>query len=351
MTALLSGITGLRLLSLVLIVLAGCDSKPVSHQQQILALGTVVDVVIYGEDEIKAQHAVQTVREQLEHMHHQWHAWQPSKLTTINDALAQGQSTTLDPEGIQLISQGIQLAEQSDQLFNPATGQLIDAWGFHSDERSNTAPPKDKQIQQLIKQAPSMANLSLEGNQLSSTNSAVQLDVGGFAKGYAVDLSITALRNIGIENAIVNAGGDLRAIGNKNGVPWRIGIRHPRKPGVLASVDIEGDESVFTSGDYERYFDYQGQRYHHIIDPRTGHPAEGTSSVTIIHTNATVADAAATAILIGGPTQWITIAKQMRVNQVMLIDTNGQIYMTPVMAQRVSLVESPAKPVIVQTLQ
>jgi len=340
----------LGLLSLILTLLIGCDSQPASHQQQILALGTLVDVVIYGEDEIKAQQAVQTVREQLEKMHHDWHAWQPSKLTHINTELAQGHSIPLDNEGVRLISQSMQLAQQSEQLFNPATGQLIETWGFHSDERSNTPPPSDEQIQQLTQLTPSMANLTLKGNQLSSNNPAVQLDVGGFAKGYAVDLSIKALRSIGINNAIVNAGGDLRAIGNKNGIPWRIGIRHPRQPGVLASVDVERDESVFTSGDYERYFDYQGQRYHHIIDPRTGKPAEGTSSVTVIHTDATTADAAATALLIAGPTQWLAIAKKMGITQVMLVSTASQIYMTPAMAQRTTLMESPAKPVIVLSL-
>ncbi len=342
----------LSYISLLIMLLTACDSAPPpSYQQQILALGTLVDVVIYGEDELKAQQAVETVQQQLEKVHHQWHAWQPSRLTKINEQLAQGRTVTLEPEGITLIGQGIRLARESDQLFNPATGKLIDAWGFHSDERSNTAPPSDKKIQQLVNQSPSMLDLSLNGDQLSSNNPAVQLDVGGFAKGYAVDLSIEALRRIGINNAIVNAGGDLRAIGNKNGVPWRIGIRHPRKPGVLASVDVEGDESVFTSGDYERYFDYRGERFHHIIDPRTGKPAQGTSSVTVIHTDAITADAAATALLIAGPTQWVDIAKKMGITQVMLVDTEGQIYMTPIMAQRIKLIESPAKPVIVIDIQ
>ena len=328
-------------LSLVLL-LSACDRKPDAiYQQQILALGTLVDVVIYGVDEETGQQAVGRVNDILEHIHHDWHAWEPSKLTQINQRLAKGESATLDAAGQRLISKSIALSLESGNLFNPATGKLIAAWGFHSDERDDSPPPADEKIRALLAAHPRMSDLVLEGNTLRSTNPEVQLDLGGFAKGYAVDLAIAELKKMGISNAIVNAGGDLRAIGNKNGIPWRIGIRHPREAGIIASLNVEGDESVFTSGDYERYFDYHGQRYHHIIDPRTGRPAKGTSSVTVIHQDAATADAAATALLIAGPAQWQKTAQAMGVNQVMLIDLEGNIYMSERMAKRLYLMAEP----------
>ncbi len=321
-----------------LLFLSACGQRPPQvYQQQVLALGTLVDISIYGVDEEQAAKAVTAVSNKMEAIHHNWHAWQPSKLTYINQQLAAGSTVTLNPEQQQLIQTGITLAKKSNDLFNPAAGKLIALWGFHSDERPDSAPPAASDIEALVQADARMSKLTLDGNQLGSTNPAVMIDVGGYAKGYAVDQGIAALRRMGISNAIINAGGDLRAIGDKGGRPWRIGIRHPRQPGVIASLETHGDESIFTSGDYERYFEYQGQRFHHIIDPRTGRPAQGTRSVTIIHKDASTADAAATAIFIAGPTLWRETARAMGIKEVMLIDATGTIHMTEAMSQRVHL--------------
>ncbi|WP_455365411.1 FAD:protein FMN transferase, partial [Kaarinaea lacus] len=180
-----------------------------------------------------------------------------------------------------------------------------------------------------------MQDLELDGVELKSNNSAVQIDFGGFAKGYAVDMAIEHLKDMGINNAIVNAGGDLRAIGKHGDRAWRVGIRNPRGEGVLASVDVEGDESVFTSGDYERYYEYQGKRYHHIIDPHTGYPKQGVTSVTVFDTRADRADAAATAIFVAGEEHWYEVAKSMGVAGVMLVTSNGTIHMTPNLKKRI----------------
>jgi len=165
----------------------------------------------------------------------------------------------------------------------------------------------------------------------------VQLDVGAFAKGYAIDQAIALLQRHGINNAIVNAGGDLRAIGQRGQRPWRIGIRHPQQPGIIAALEIQGNESVFTSGNYERFYQHEGQRFHHIIDPRSGYPGNDTLSVTVIHSNAATADAAATALLIAGPQHWRTIARQMGIDQAMLVDKQLTVHMTPAMSRRVKL--------------
>ena len=340
--------TAFVILLVFLLTLGGCDQRPQVYQQQVLALGTLVDISLYGVDEETAAKAVTAVTNKMEAIHHNWHAWQPGKLTHINQQLAAGNTVSLSPEQQQLIQTGIELAQQSGDLFNPAAGKLIALWGFHSDERANTPPPADADISALVSAAPKMSELTLTGNQLSSANPAVMIDVGGYAKGYAVDQAIAELRRMGVNNAIVNAGGDLRAIGSKSGRPWRIGIRHPRQAGVIASLETRGDESIFTSGDYERYFEYQGQRFHHIIDPRSGRPAQGTSSVTILQRDASSADAAATAIFIAGPKRWRETARTMGIAEVMLIDTAGTIYMTEAMNQRVHLeIDAQTKTIVV----
>lgn len=342
----------IRLIYLAIIcsalLLSGCEQRPQVYQQQVLALGTLVDISIYGVDEETAAKAVIAVTNKMETIHHDWHAWQPSKLTYINEQLAAGNSVALNQEQQQLIQTGIELARQSNGLFNPAAGKLIALWGFHSDERPDAAPPAESDIKTLVNADAKMSKLLLQEHQLSSPNPAVMIDVGGYAKGYAVDQAIVELRRQGINNAIVNAGGDLRAIGNKGAHPWRIGIRHPRQAGVIASLETHGDESVFTSGDYERYFEYIGQRFHHIIDPRSGRPAQGTSSVTIIHRDASRADAAATAVFIAGRDLWRETARAMDIEEVMLIDAAGTIYMTEAMNRRIHLeIDDQIKTVIV----
>ncbi|MCW8827466.1 MAG: FAD:protein FMN transferase, partial [Gammaproteobacteria bacterium] len=289
----------------------------------------------------RQQKAVSRISEDFQRMHHEWHAWKPGPLVQINRALAQGQSVRVLPSLIPIIKQSSVLSQQSEGLFDPAIGGLLSLWGFQSDGRPNGPPPDAEAIARWVQAEPHMADLTLDGDMLSSTNPAVQLDFGAFAKGYAVDLAIARLREAGIDNAIINAGGDLRSIGSKNGKPWRVGVRHPQGEGVLATIEVSGDESVFTSGNYERYREHEGVRYNHILDPRTGMPVNGVTSVTVLHDNGAVADAAATALVVAGPEAWHRIARQMGIKFVMLVDDAGVVYMNPAMQHRVEFQAEP----------
>jgi len=332
----------------IVFFISACSSDESSlHRARLVTLGTLVDISTWGVDHDTAEQAITDVESVLNDIHHTWHAWQPSMLSQINKHLAAGQPAKVAPDNMKLIRQASHLAAASDQLFNPAIGNLIGLWGFHHDDRPQGPPPEPSAINSLLADAPSMNDLIISGTSLKSTNPAVQLDFGGFAKGYAVDKAITLLHSRGITNAIVNAGGDLRAIGTHGDRPWRIGIRHPRESGIIASVETAGDESVFTSGNYERFFDYQDIRYHHIIDPRTGYPAKDTLSVTVIHGDAATADAAATALFVAGPKLWPEIAAQMGITQVMLIDDKLTVYMTPAMVKRVHFEIDPQPTVVI----
>ena len=313
------------------------EAPPQVHKAKLFTLGTLVDVSVLHQDEAAAQQAILIVETELAAINSQWHAWQESPLIRINQQLAEGKTVTIDSATHHFLQQAQTLAAKSDQLFNPTIGSLIQQWGFHSDDRPDGPPPSKELIEAQLKDTPSMADIALTKTTISSNNPAVQFDFGAFGKGYAIDRAVEQLKLAGIKNAIVNAGGDLRAIGSKNDRPWRIGVRHPTEAGVIASIEIDGDESVFTSGNYERFFDFDGKRYHHIIDPRSGYPANDTVSVTVIHNNAATADAAATALFIAGTSQWTQIAKQMGIDEVMLIDSNLTIHMTKKMAQQVKI--------------
>jgi thiamine biosynthesis lipoprotein len=169
---------------------------------------------------------------------------------------------------------------------------------------------------------------------MSTRNRSVQLDFGGIAKGYATDLAIDTLDQMGISNAIVNAGGDLRAVGRHGDRPWRVAIRDPAG-GIIGVVESREDEAIFTSGNYERYRQENNQRYPHILDPRTGWPVEEISSVTVITNEGLLADAAATALIVAGLSEWQDVAYSLNLDKVLLIDENGRVYLTAEMNKRI----------------
>ncbi len=317
------------------------------YQEEFFAFGTLVSVSLYGVDKDLAGKAVAAINEDFNYMHRTWQPWEAGPLARVNQLLALQGTFSVPPSVRPLTLQARELSRASGGLFNPAIGRLIKLWGFSQEPPPSGPPPDPKAIAALVAAKPSMDDLAIDGVEMRAINPAVALDFGAYAKGYGVDRAIEHLRELGVENAIVNAGGDLRAIGSKGGRPWRIGIRNPRGEGILASVNVTGDESVFTSGDYERFYEYQGKRYHHIIDPRTGYPARGVSSVTVIHSNAAVADAAATALFIAGVKDWPAVAKAMGVNQVMLVDAQGRIYMSKAMVPRIHFEATPAPAVTV----
>ncbi len=324
------------LLAVIALISTSCDQQEQIITTRFLAFGTLIDMSIAGLPREEAEKATAAIEKDFAWMHKSWHAWDPGPLGRTNRLISEGATFAVPPSVLGLLRLGRELSIQSDHLFNPAIGKLIDAWGFHSNSPEGHKPPTPEKIDQLLQQNPRMTDLVLKGINLHSTNPNVKLDFGAFGKGFGIDLAIDHLRQLGVKNAILNAGGDLRAIGSPKGRPWKIAIRHPSGQGVLASIEVSGDESVFTSGDYERNFNWKGKRYHHIIDPRTGYPAVGTRSVTVIHPDAATADAAATALFVAGPDNWYNIAKKMGIKYVLLVDSKDQAYMNPAMRKRLT---------------
>lgn len=322
--------------ALLILTASGCGQHkdPVFHDQ-FFAFGTLVDISLYGVETQLAESLSSQIEQDFMDMHTRWHAWQPGVLSSLNEQLSEFDPATIELSILPVLKEANRLSRLSSGLFNPVIGNLVALWGFHDNSLPPGTVPDSAAIDELVAQAPSTGNITIDDTLMTNSNPSVAYDLGGFAKGYAIDRAIDRLRKSGIENAIINAGGDLRAIGQHGDRPWRIGIRHPREPGILASIEVSGDTSVFTSGDYERFFEVDGRRYHHIIDPRTGYPAEKTTSVTVIHSDAATADAAATALFVAGPDQWSSTAYDMGIRYVMLIDTLGTIHMNPAMQSRI----------------
>ncbi|MBL4763313.1 MAG: FAD:protein FMN transferase [Gammaproteobacteria bacterium] len=326
-------------LAAALLLLAACNKPPQIHHYQFLAFGTLIDFTVSGVEQTKAEQAFNLIKDDFSYMHKNWHAWEPGSLGRVNQLIATGATFTTSPGLLQLIQEAKTLARASNHLFNPAAGKLISLWGFHGTEAETWQEPKPNDIKKLVSSNPSMDDLVIKGTEITSLNSDVQLDFGGFAKGYGIDIAIQRIKNLGIENAILNAGGDLRVIGSKQkNTPWVIGLRDPFSDDIVATLNINHDESVFTSGVYERNFTttQQGKEKirHHILNTRTGYPAEGISSVTVIHSSAAVADAAATALLIADNNEWRDVAQRMGIKHVLRMSDTGHLSMSKSMVKK-----------------
>jgi thiamine biosynthesis lipoprotein len=332
---------------LLVLLLAGCGKAPKDLHRSLFVFGTLLEIQAYSDETERFEQAVASLERMFGQMHKEWHAWAgEGELVRLNRALAGGDALEVSEGLAALLSSGQIYARQSEHMFNPALGRLIALWGFHADEPPGGAPPDSQAIAALLAGAPTMADLVLDGRRVGSRNPLLQLDLGAFAKGHALNLAIAELGRFGIRNAIVNAGGDLCVSGRHGERPWRIGIRHPQGQGVLASLDVSDGECVLTSGNYERYREFEGIRYAHILDPRSGYPVEHVASATVISRDGGLADAAATALSVAGPQAWQRIARRMALEQVMLVDEQGKVYLTPAMQARIRF-QSEAPEVVV----
>lgn len=252
------------------------------YQSKHYVFGTIVDISIYGESDEKAEEATQAVLKEFTRLHHSLHAWKKSDLTDLNESIAKNKPyRNASAELIEIIKEVKRLEDASHHLFNPAIGEIIDYWGFHQDE-FNPIHPDPSKINILVKRYPSLDQIRILGSTISSTNPHVKIDLGGYAKGYALDRASKILRDHHIKNALINIGGNIIAIGQNGDRPWRVGIQDPRGSQAIAKLDLPDGWAIGTSGDYQRYFMIDGVRYCHLIDPFTGFPVQGVYSVTVL---------------------------------------------------------------------
>jgi FAD:protein FMN transferase len=329
------------LAALAVLLLAGCEGKEPLYQEQGYVFGTLVEISIYGEDEVRAKQAVSEVMHEFQRLHDMLHAWQPSELSELNTAFANGESAAISAELVAILQDATQLSRQSQGLFNPTIGGLVQLWGFHADE-FKPALPDEKQIARWVAANPQMSDIGIEKGRAQSKNKFVQLDLGGYAKGYALDRAAELLRKRGIRNALINIGGNILALGQHGKRSWRVGIQHPRKSGSLATLDLHDGEAIGTSGDYQRYFMLGKMRYCHLINPRSGYPMQGVEAVTILTRGAhagVLSDAASKPLFLTGASGWREAARQMGVSEAMLVDAQGSIHLTAELQKRLEFSE------------
>lgn len=327
---------------LAAVFLAACGpSAP--WRQESFVFGTRVELLITGVPEAQARIAGNQVLAEFDRLHRTFHAWQPSELSALNAAIAAGKPFDVSSELAGYIHEAQAMAAASDYLFDPGIGRLIALWGFHTDE---IVPhlPDEAALKALLVQRPSIADLQVEGQRVTSRNKTVALDFGGYLKGVALDRAAAILQQAGIHDALINIGGNVMALGTKNGTPWRVGIQHPRPAqvggAVLASLELRDGEAIGTSGDYHRYFEMDGRRYCHLLDPRTGRPADGTQAVTILIAPGALAgmrsDALSKPLFIAGQ-DWLRQAQKLGVAVALKVGADGTVSATPLMRARLKM--------------
>ena len=330
---------------LTLSFLQSCSQTSL-YQSKHYVFGTIVDISIYGESDKKAEEATQAVLREFTRLHNSLHAWKKSDLTDLNELIAKNKSyRNASVELIEIIKEVKRLENASNHLFNPAIGELIDYWGFHQDEFNPIRPDQSK-IKILVERNPSLDQVRISGSTISSTNPHVKIDLGGYAKGYALDRASKILRDHHIKNALINIGGNIIAIGQHGNKPWRVGIQDPRGSQAIAKLDLLDGWAIGTSGDYQRYFMNDGVRYCHVIDPFTGFPVQGVYSVTVLIEPAqnagALSDVLSKPLFIAKREARRAIAEKLNIRHYLIIE-DKLISATQTMADRIQFLDAHAQ--------
>lgn len=336
----------LKLGALLLLALAltGCSRGPTVTERQAFVFGTLVEVVVYGAPKAQAERAIDAVLARFDRYNRSLNPWKPGALYDVNAAFAAGKPAPVDAELGAILSDAQAYAERSGELFDPAVGNFVRLWGFDH-ETPSARLPNPKALAAVLATHPSMAQVTVGDGVARSSNREVRIDLGGYAKGYALGVAAAMLEKRGIRNALINNGGNLYALGSHGKRPWEVGIQNPRKAGVIATLALHGGEAIGTSGDYQRYFMLDGRRYCHLIDPRTGAPSRTMRSVTVLVDGSAAgvrSDVTSKPLFIGGIADLRENARRMGVRDYLAIDRSGAAWVSASMLKRLTWTEKPA---------
>ena len=306
--------------SLLLCLATPLTARADWYRQQADIMGTRVAVELWHSDSAVAERCSAKVFSEMERIDARMSSYKAnSELSRINANAASGE-VELSAELQHLISRSIHFSEISHGAFDITYASV----GYRYDYRKRQQPSAEWLAEKLP--AIDYRHIQLNGDKIHFSDAAVRIDLGGIAKGYAVDRAIDLLRQCGINRAMVSAGGDSRIIGDHDGRPWIIGVQHPRDPDGIALRLPLSDPAVSTSGDYERYFFDNGERIHHIINPKTGRSASASWSATVIGPDAMTTDALSTTIFVLGAVEGLALVESLAGIDAIIIDSNGKVH-------------------------
>lgn len=285
-------------------------------------MGTAIHVELWHTDKIIAEKNILRVFTEMRRIDTLMSPFKKdSELSLINERAAK-HPVKISSELLNLIQKSLNISKLSNGAFDITFASV----GQFYDYRKKLKPTKKEISANLKKINYKNIKLDQKNKTIFFTQIGTRIDLGGIAKGHAVDNSIKILQQHGITQAMVSAGGDTRIIGDKRGRPWYVGIRHPRDKNKSAIVLPLSQTAISTSGDYERYFMQNGIRHHHIISPKTGQAVRSIQSVTIIGENATTTDVLSTTIFILGVEKGMKLISSLKGIDAIIIDRNARTY-------------------------
>ncbi|PAB57235.1 FAD:protein FMN transferase [Anaeromicrobium sediminis] len=319
-----------RLILLIIgisIIFSGCSKKVEPIKRQTYALGTIIDFTLFEEDEDKANKAIDRAISRINEIEKNMSTnIGESEISSVNKYAGQRRVKVSD-DTIYVIKRALEFGKISDGKFDVTILPLIKAWNIGTDKER--IPPKEE-IEYLIKNIDyKNVEVNDETNEVYLKSKEMGIDLGGIAKGYIGDEVRKIFKEDGIDSAVVSLGGNVTLVGKKiDSSDWKVGVQNPESPrGSHIGVIQAGETNIVTSGNYERYFEKDGKRYHHILDPESGYPAEnGVISTTIITIDGVSADALSTSIYLLGLEEGMKLIESLSNVECIIVTEDRNVY-------------------------
>jgi thiamine biosynthesis lipoprotein len=326
----------MRSLLLLSALLAANPAQEKGHVRfEGIAMGSSLEIEVFGPDQALCEKAVQAARDEIDRLDRMMTDWkQESPLMDVNRAAGVA-PVKVPPELFFIVERSIRMSELTGGTFDITFAGAGKLWNWRAPEPK---VPDAETVKASLKNV-GWKNIVLDAKErtIFLKHPGVKIGLGGIVPGYAADLAIGKIRDLGIRDACVNMSGDVMTSGQKDGAPWNAAITHPRKKGENLAVIPISNAAISTSGDYERFFMKDGRRYCHIIDPRTGYPADKCQSVTIIAPNCAFADAFAKGVFILGPEEGMALAEKIQGVEAVVVAADGVVTMSKGLRAKLSL--------------
>lgn len=305
-------------------------------------MGTRLEIMVWSSDEPGARDAMGAAFEEMDRVARALSEWEPkSDVSKLNQG-AGGAPVAVGSELLTVLDRGKRLSVLTSGAFSLSWAALASLWDFSPGQEAPVVPDvgKAKERAALVDDNKIVADRQRGTAKLGESGMSVGL--AGIAKGYALDRALQVLQARGLRDALVFAGGDMVVSGTKGDTPWLVGLQDPRASGYFATLPMQ-DQAIATSGDYERFFEVDGVRYHHLLDPRTGMPARGTRAATVLADDGITADALATAVFVLGPTVGMELVESQRGVEAIVVDASNKVSLSSGLKSRVRMVREPTQ--------
>lgn len=315
----------LCILTAVLVMLSccGCSSEK-TMSRTLFVFDTVLTLTLYGGDETSLETAADEIEKTVREIHNCASAHDPKNQLYMLNVSAYGNDVKISDTLFEIIEQGLYYCELTDGAFDITLGKIIGEWAIGS---PSAKIPDSSFIEKYSGfEGWKHVVLNHENKTVRFEDERIRLDLGGVAKGYAAEKAKEILGKHSITKAMLDFGGNIVAVGRKNaGKTWTVGVKNPSGNDMAAAVGCE-NTAIVTSGNYERYSEIDGARYHHILDPFTGCPSDsGVASATVIYGNSAAADCLSTAVFVLGAEKGMALIESIDGAEAVFIDANGNI--------------------------